>query len=132
MATTKSTTTKSSPAKRPAPVATATAAKAKPATKVAAKPEPVAAKPQPVAKPESVTKAKAPPKAAAEKPAAKPATSRAKKPATIAPEQRQYYIEVAAYHIAERRGFQPGNDMDDWAQAEAEIDRLLADGLLGN
>ena len=89
------------------------------------------AKPQPVAKPEPVTKAKAAPKAAAEKPAAKPVTQRAKKPAAIAPEQRQYYIEVAAYHIAERRGFQPGNHMDDWAQAEAEIDRLLAEGLLG-
>ena len=126
MATTKSTTTKSSPAKRPAPVAKPAVAQAKPATKTAAKPEPV------VAKPEPVTKAKAAPKAAAEKPAAKPVAPRAKKPAAIAPEQRRYYIEVAAYHIAERRGFQPGNDMDDWAQAEAEIDRLLAEGLLGN
>ncbi len=118
MATTKSTTTKSSPAKRPAPVAKPAVAKAKPATKTAAKPEPVA-------------KAKVAPTAAVAKPAAKPAAPRAKKPASISPEQRQYYVEVAAYHIAERRGFHPGNDRDDWAQAEAEIDRLLAEGLLG-
>lgn len=130
MATTKSTTAKSSPAKRPAPVATATAAKAKPATKAPVKAEPEA-KPEPAAKPEPVAKAKPAPKAAAAKPSEKPAAPRAKKPATIAPEQRQHYVEIAAYHIAERRGFQPGNVMDDWIQAEAEIDRLLAEGLLG-
>jgi hypothetical protein len=38
---------------------------------------------------------------------------------------------VAAYYIAERRGFVPGNPLEDWVQAEAEIDRLLAEGLLG-
>ncbi len=38
---------------------------------------------------------------------------------------------MAAYHIAERRGFAPGDPLDDWTQAEAEIDRLLAEGLLG-
>jgi hypothetical protein len=49
---------------------------------------------------------------------------------SVAPEQRHSYIEVAAYYIAERRGFVGGNEIDDWAAAEAEIDRLLVDGRL--
>ena len=54
-----------------------------------------------------------------------------KKPATVGAEQRRNYVEVAAYHIAERRGFAPGDPLADWIQAEAEIDRLIADGLIG-
>jgi len=50
--------------------------------------------------------------------------------APLAPDQRRYYIEVAAYYIAERRGFHGGSELDDWAQAEAEIDRLLSEGIL--
>jgi hypothetical protein len=46
----------------------------------------------------------------------------------VAAEQRRHYVEVAAYHIAERRGFAPGDPLEDWVQAEAEIDRLLAEG----
>ena len=38
---------------------------------------------------------------------------------------------MAAYYIAERRGFAPGNPLEDWVQAEAELDRLLAEGRLG-
>jgi hypothetical protein len=38
---------------------------------------------------------------------------------------------MAAYYIAERRSFAPGNPLEDWVQAEAEIDRLLAEGRLG-
>ncbi|HLA36620.1 MAG TPA: DUF2934 domain-containing protein [Rhodocyclaceae bacterium] len=41
------------------------------------------------------------------------------------------YIEMAAYYIAERRGFAPGNVMDDWMQAEAEIYRLISEGHIG-
>ena len=29
-------------------------------------------------------------------------------------------IAVAAYFLAERRGFAPGNEMDDWLRAEAD------------
>lgn len=87
----------------------------------------VAAKPAVAKKPA----AKAPVKATVAV-ATKPARSRAKKPAQIPPEQRRNYIEMAAYYIAERRGFAPGNLLDDWVQAEAEIDRLLAEGRLGN
>ncbi|WP_126443991.1 DUF2934 domain-containing protein [Sulfuricystis multivorans] len=48
----------------------------------------------------------------------------------LTPEQRRLYVEVAAYYIAERRGFRGGSEMEDWLQAEAEIDRLLREGIL--
>jgi hypothetical protein len=38
---------------------------------------------------------------------------------------------VAAFYIAERRGFAPGNPEEDWLHAAAEIDRLIADGHFG-
>ncbi len=34
-------------------------------------------------------------------------------------------IAEAAYYRAERRGFATGGEMEDWVQAEAEIDRLI-------
>lgn len=37
-------------------------------------------------------------------------------------EQRRQYIEVAAYHIAEKCGFNSGCDLENWLAAEAEID----------
>ncbi|GAB5606446.1 DUF2934 domain-containing protein [Sideroxyarcus sp. TK5] len=55
-------------------------------------------------------------------------SSKAKAGTNLSEEQRQQYIEVAAYHIAERRGFNGGCDLDNWLVAEAEIDQLLADG----
>ena len=70
-------------------------------------------------------------KAAPEKAAPKPAAPRAKKPKSVPAEQRRNYVEMAAYYFAERRGFTPGNPLEDWVQAEAEIDRLLAEGRLG-
>lgn len=48
----------------------------------------------------------------------------------IDPVQRRYYIEVAAYYIAERRGFMGGHDAEDWNAAEVEIDRMLVEGKL--
>jgi hypothetical protein len=47
------------------------------------------------------------------------------KPAAIAPETRQQLIATLAYSIAERRGFVPGNELDDWLQAEAEVDARM-------
>jgi hypothetical protein len=119
MATTKS-VTKAGPAKRAATVAATSKAKAKPAPKIK-----LATKPEPAAKPQAA------PKVAPKPVAAKPARPRAKKPAGVPLEQRRHYIEMAAYYIAERRSFAPGNPLEDWVQAEAEIDRLLAEGLLG-
>ena len=46
-------------------------------------------------------------------------------PITIAPEERWRMIAIAAYHKAEKRGFTPGNELKDWAEAEKEIDKLI-------
>jgi hypothetical protein len=42
----------------------------------------------------------------------------------ITPVDRQQLIAEAAYYIAERRGFSPGNELEDWLQAEQEVDLL--------
>jgi hypothetical protein len=101
------------------------------ATKVAAatKTKAPARKAQPA---KTVTAAKKPAvKVSEAKAAPKPAAPRAKKAKSVPAEQRRNYIEMAAYYIAERRGFAPGDPLEDWVQAEAEIDRLLAEGRLG-
>ena len=64
-------------------------------------------------------------KATAGKAAAKPG-----KRAAVTPDQRRCYVEVAAYYMAERRGFSGGNPAEDWLLAEAEVERLLAEGLI--
>ena len=38
---------------------------------------------------------------------------------------REQLISEAAYYKAEQRGFQPGNEMADWFEAEADVDRML-------
>ena len=48
----------------------------------------------------------------------------------LSEQQRRQYIEVAAYHVAERGGFSDGCDAENWLAAEAEIDQLLAEGKL--
>lgn len=47
-------------------------------------------------------------------------------PAKTAPsaEERHRMIAEAAYFRAEARGFRGGDPVEDWLQAEAEIDRL--------
>jgi hypothetical protein len=37
-------------------------------------------------------------------------------------EERESRIATAAYWIAERRGFTPGLELDDWLEAEREVD----------
>ena len=46
----------------------------------------------------------------------------------ISPEERWKMIAVAAYHKAEKRGFAPGSELQDWAEAEQEVDELLMSG----
>src|SRR5688572_19586340 len=48
-------------------------------------------------------------------------------PGHAAPD-RQERIAVAAYYKAERRGFAAGRDVDDWLEAERQIDRSLPGG----
>lgn len=42
------------------------------------------------------------------------------------PEERLRMIAEAAYRIAEQRGFQGDRTLEDWLQAEAEVDARLA------
>lgn len=55
-------------------------------------------------------------------------TKSSKAGTNLSEEQRQQYIEVAAYYIAERSETDHCCDLDNWLAAEAEIDRLLAEG----
>ena len=57
----------------------------------------------------------------------------AKKKASVpSAEQRQHYVSVAAYFVAERHGFAPGRDAANWAEAEAEVDSMISAGLLAD
>lgn len=42
------------------------------------------------------------------------------------PAERTEMIAVAAYYLAERRGFAPGGAETDWLRAEAQIECMLA------
>lgn len=43
----------------------------------------------------------------------------------ITPEERWKMIAVAAYLRAEKRGFATGHELEDWTEAEKEIDAFL-------
>jgi hypothetical protein len=109
-----------------APAATTrkSATASKTAGAAAKKPAPKA--PAPVKTPVAARKKTAGKKTSAAAPKANAAAAPA-----ISPAQRANYIEVAAFYIAQRRGFAPANPTDDWLQAEAEIDGLIAQGHFG-
>ncbi len=44
---------------------------------------------------------------------------------SISGDERRHLIAEAAYFRAEARGFAPGQELDDWLQAEAEVDTAL-------
>ena len=44
---------------------------------------------------------------------------------TITAEERQRLIARVAYFRAEKRGFAPGCELQDWVEAEAEVLRLI-------
>jgi hypothetical protein len=74
----------------------------------------------------------APPAPTRAAPRAKSSTPRVRKKAVKAPTEatvsedvRRGMIAEAAYLRAERRGFAPGGEHDDWVAAEAEVDALL-------
>jgi len=64
------------------------------------------------------------PKVAAEKKAAVSTKSKAAK-ISVTLEQRYQMICDAAYFKAQHRGFSPKNEIQDWLDAEAEINHLL-------
>lgn len=39
--------------------------------------------------------------------------------------RREQMIAEAAYYRAQQRGFEPGNEMSDWLQAEADVEAML-------
>ena len=41
-------------------------------------------------------------------------------------DERQHLIAEAAYYRAMRRSFVPGNELEDWLDAEAEIEEMLS------
>lgn len=43
----------------------------------------------------------------------------------MSPEDRIQRIAVAAYYLAEQRGFLPGYELEDWLEAEKQIDAYL-------
>jgi hypothetical protein len=47
---------------------------------------------------------------------------------TIGPGDRNHMIAVAAFYIAERRGFHGDSSHEDWLQAEREIDAMISAG----
>lgn len=54
-----------------------------------------------------------------------PATTPRPEPMHIDGEDRFRMIAEAAFYRAEQRGFQPGQELDDWLAAEIEVDALL-------
>lgn len=44
----------------------------------------------------------------------------------VSAEERDTLIARAAYFRAEKRGFAPGCELQDWVEAEAEVVRLIA------
>jgi hypothetical protein len=45
---------------------------------------------------------------------------------TSSPAHRERAVEEIAYLLAEKRGFVPGFELDDWLAAEKEVDAILA------
>jgi DUF2934 family protein len=68
-----------------------------------------------------------PPRTRAKSPTPRVRKTAAKAPArvTISEDVRRGMIAEGAYLRAERRGFAPGHEEEDWIAAEAEVDALL-------
>jgi hypothetical protein len=47
-------------------------------------------------------------------------------PLVVSENERREMIAVEAYLRAERRGFEPGHEAEDWSAAEADVDARLA------
>lgn len=48
----------------------------------------------------------------------------------IDPDLRHRLISEAAYHLYGQRGFAEGYEVDDWKEAEAEVDHLLIESAV--
>jgi Protein of unknown function (DUF2934) len=56
--------------------------------------------------------------------AAAPGTSAAIASDAPGPDQRRSMVATAAYYLSERRGFEPGHELQDWLAAEAEVEAV--------
>ena len=45
--------------------------------------------------------------------------------ADVSPDELRKLISEAAYYRAKQRGFEPGHELEDWIQAEAEVMRRV-------
>ena len=52
-------------------------------------------------------------------------TQQAQAAPVVGPKDRYHSIAEAAYLRAQHRGFLPGCELQDWLEAEAEVDELL-------
>jgi hypothetical protein len=77
------------------------------------------------AAPASPRKSPAKPKATKPKVAKPKAPERNDVATSLTPVERQRMVELAAFFRAERRGFAPGHEFEDWLAAEAEIAVLV-------
>ena len=84
--------------------------------------------PTPTSKPGQATTAKAPARRA-KRSAAKGNSAATKM--SVTEETRRAMIAQAAYFHAERRGFAEGGEVEDWLNAEAEVDALLSGPATG-
>lgn len=82
-----------------------------------------AVKPKKRARPKPALSADAPAKTTR---APRTAATRLRDNGSLSPEERLRYIAEAAYYRAEKRGFAPGGELDDWLEAEAEVDGRLS------
>jgi hypothetical protein len=80
------------------------------------------------APPTVTTKKRAPRKAAPGKVAGQKATAASGPASFVGPGQRAALIAKAAYYRAEKRGFAPGHETEDWLAAESEVDEKLLRG----
>lgn len=69
----------------------------------------------------AVAASSAPAPVAATAAKAAPAKTAPAKAKILDPGERQRLVAEAAYYRAEKRGFAPGNDLQDWVEAESEI-----------
>jgi DUF2934 family protein len=78
----------------------------------------------------SAAKPAAPRRAAPKAPATPEITPEVsdEKPADLAPDELRRFIAEAAYFRAQKRGFTPGYELQDWVEAEAEVRRLIGRG----
>jgi Protein of unknown function (DUF2934) len=73
-----------------------------------------------------VAKRSAPPATCDADVSANPPSALAMYMAPHTPEDRNACIAEGAYFIAKRRGFTPGHELDDWLEAENEVDARLS------